>query len=206
LDMPIQHINNDMLKAMKRKTSKEQILSIIHKLRTELPEIVIRTSLMVGFPGETEQQFEELVEFVQQYPLDNIGIFKYSMEKESFSAHLPGHISEEVKQRRYEKLARVQLESVRARNRKMVGKTLKVLIEGYHPDSSFLMKGRYFGQCPEIDGQIIINDGRKVKGFGEFYNVEITSFADYDLIGKVVSLCEGKKELKKAKAQKLSLV
>ncbi len=132
LDMPIQHINDTMLKAMKRKTSKEAIISTIHKL--------IRTSLMVGFPGETEEQFQELLEFVKEFRLDNIGIFKYSKEKESASANLPDHISEEVKEKRFQKLAKVQLNVVRKNSRRWVGKTLKVLVEGYHPDSPFLMR------------------------------------------------------------------
>ncbi len=186
LDMPIQHINDTMLKAMKRKTSKEQILSTITKLRERLPDIVIRTSLMVGFPGETEEQFQEMVAFVKEFRLDNIGIFKYSMEKESFSAGLPDHISEDVKEKRYQILAKAQLEVVRKNSSRFIGKTLPVLVEGYHPDSPFLMRGRHYGQCPEIDGQVIINDGRKVKAFGEIYHVEITESADYDLIGKVV--------------------
>ena len=186
LDMPIQHIHDDMLKAMRRKTSKEQIMSILSKLRSRLPDIVIRTSLMVGFPGETEEHFEELLQFVKEAKLDNVGIFKYSLEKESPSAELPDHISEEVKERRYQKLAKAQLEVVRKNSRKWVGKKLSVLVEGYHPDSPFLMRGRHYGQCPEIDGQVIINDGRKVTAFGEFYQVEITEAADYDLIGKVL--------------------
>ncbi|MBX9922561.1 MAG: 30S ribosomal protein S12 methylthiotransferase RimO, partial [Rhabdochlamydiaceae bacterium] len=186
LDMPIQHIHDDMLKAMRRKTSKEQIMSILSKLRSRLPDIVIRTSLMVGFPGETEEHFEELLQFVKEAKLDNVGIFKYSLEKESPSAELPDHISEEVKERRYQKLAKAQLEVVRKNSRKWVGKKLSVLVEGYHPDSPFLMRGRHYGQCPEIDGQVIINDGRKVTAFGQFYQVEITESADYDLIGKVL--------------------
>jgi ribosomal protein S12 methylthiotransferase len=186
LDMPIQHINDTMLKAMKRKTSKVEILSTIRKLRAKLPNIVIRTSLMVGFPGETEEQFQELLDFVKEFRLDNIGIFKYSKEKESASAELPDHISEEVKERRFQKLAKTQLNVVRKNSRRWVGKTLEVLVEGYHPDSPFLMRGRHYGQCPEIDGEVIINDGRQVKAFGEVYLVEITESADYDLIGKVV--------------------
>jgi len=106
LDMPIQHINDTMLKAMKRKTSKDEILSTLRKLRETLPDIVIRTSLMVGFPGETEEQFLEMVQFVKEFKLDNIGIFKYSMEKESFSASMSDHISEEVKERRFQTLAK----------------------------------------------------------------------------------------------------
>jgi ribosomal protein S12 methylthiotransferase len=203
LDMPIQHINDTMLKAMKRKTSKEQILSTLRKLRERLPDIVIRTSLMVGFPGETEEQFLEMVRFVKEFKLDNIGIFKYSLEKESFSANMPDHISEEIKERRYQTLAKAQLEVVRKNAERWVGQTLPVLVEGYHPDSPFLMRGRHYGQCPEIDGQVIINDGRKVKSFGETYLVEITEAADYDLIGKVVGTMSSTP--KKAKSRSLVL-
>ena len=187
LDMPIQHINDTMLKAMKRKTSKEQIISTIRKLRASLPDIVIRTSLMVGFPGETEEQFEELVEFVKEFSLDNIGIFKYSKEEEAPSASYEDHIAEDVKDRRHDALAKAQLEALRKSNRKWIGKTLSVIVEGYHPESQFLMKGRHYGQCPDIDGEVIINDGRKVKTFDELYKVEITDVSDYDLIGKVVA-------------------
>ncbi len=186
LDMPIQHINATMLKAMRRKTSREQIISTIESLRKKLPGAVIRTSLMVGFPGETQEQFEEMVQFIQEHPLDNIGIFKYSREEESSSAKMAGHLSEEIKQERFEKLASVQMKVVRKRNRCYIGKKLKVIVEGYHPDSEFLMRGRFYGQCPEIDGQVIINDGRKVDAFGKFYEVEITDVADYDLIGRVL--------------------
>ncbi len=187
LDMPLQHINNDMLKAMRRKTSKEQILDILTKLRKEVPQIVIRTSLMVGFPGETEEQFQEMLKFIKEYPLDNIGIFKYSLEKESFSAKMEGHISEEVKQDRFERLAKEQQKVLKKNNKKYLGKKLSVIVEGYHPESSLLMRGRFYGQCPEIDGQVIINDGRKVTAFGEIYEVEITQIVDYDLVGRVVS-------------------
>lgn len=199
LDMPIQHINNTMLKAMRRKTSREQIVGTIEKLRSKLPHVVIRTSLMVGFPNETEEQFQEMVQFIQDYPLDNIGIFKYSREEESASAKMPGHLSDAVKQERYELLAATQKKAIAKLNQKYLGKKLQVIVEGYHPDSPYLMRGRFYGQCPEIDGQVIINDGRKVDAFGAFYEVEITDVADYDLIGKVT---------KKAKAnpQKLALI
>ncbi len=205
LDMPIQHINDEILQAMKRKTSKAQIQEIIRKLRKEIPDIVIRTSLMVGFPGETEAQFEELVAFVKEFALDNIGIFKYSLEKESASATYLDHVPEDVKERRYQTLARLQLETVRKKNRRWIGKTLPVLVEGYHPESQFLMRGRHYGQCPEIDGQVIINDGRKVKAFGELYQVEITEVADYDVIGRVIAPI-AKKEKPKSASKSLALV
>jgi ribosomal protein S12 methylthiotransferase len=197
LDMPIQHINSDILKSMKRKTSKEQIIYTINKLREEIPDIVIRTSLMVGFPGETEEQFQELMDFVKEYALDNIGIFTYSMEKESASALYLDHIADDVKDRRYQMLAKLQLETLRKKNKKWLGRKLPVIVEGYHPESRFLMRGRHYGQCPEIDGQVIINDGRKVTSFGQIYEVEITEVADYDLIGKVVSVIEPSIKLEK---------
>ena len=186
LDMPIQHINNVILKAMHRTTSKEAIIAMIDTLHRRVPHIVIRTILMVGFPGETEEQFEELVDFVKNYPLDNVGIFKFSSEEGTKAATLARHVDEETKTKRHERLARVQLESVRKNNQRFIGQRLKVLVEGYHPESKMLMRGRFYGQCPEIDGHVIINDGRKVKAFGEFYEVEITDCFDYDLVGKVV--------------------
>lgn len=204
LDMPIQHINDKMLKAMRRKTSREQIVSTIQTLRKKLPNAVIRTSLMVGFPGETEEQFQELVQFVQEHPLDNIGIFKYSREEESPSAKMEGHLSEEVKQDRFERLVAAQMQMVRKLNRSYIGKRLSVIVEGYHPDSPYLMRGRFYGQCPDIDGQVIINDGRAVDAFGKFYEVEITDVADYDLIGKVVKPI-GTKKATPAKRNRLSI-
>lgn len=186
LDMPIQHVNNQVLKAMRRMTSKEDIIHTIKLLRREIPEVVIRTSLIVGFPGETEEQFEELVQFIQDCPLDNVGIFKFSREPGSHAYSLPDQIPEEVKNNRYHRLMQVQKKVVKKRQKKMIGKKLSVFVEGYHPESNLLMVGRHYGQCPDIDGQVIINDARKVKAFGQLYTVEITDTTDYDLIGRVI--------------------
>lgn len=186
LDMPIQHINNQVLKSMHRSTSKEDIIAIITKLRREIPGVVIRTSLIVGYPGETEEQFEELVQFIQEHPLDNVGIFKFSREPGSYAYDLPDQISDEIKTKRYHRLMQVQKKVVKKQLKKMVGKKLSVFVEGYHPESNLLMLGRYYGQCPDIDGQVIINDARKVKSFGQLHTVEITDIADYDLIGRVL--------------------
>lgn len=186
LDMPIQHINKEMLKSMRRSTSKEKIISTIQTLRREIPNVVIRTSLIVGFPGETEEQFDELAEFIKEHPLDNIGIFKFSREPGSHAYDLPNQIPEEIKEQRYHKLMQLQRKVVKKRNAKLVGKKLSVVIEGYHPDSELLLRGRTTGQCPDIDGMVIINQGsEKVTGFGQRYTVKITAVADYDLIGKV---------------------
>ncbi len=186
LDMPIQHVNNDILKSMRRTTSKEDITRSIQTLRREIPDIAIRTSLIVGFPGETKEQFEELVEFVQECPLDNVGIFAFSPEPGSHAITLPDPVSDSVKGKRQRHLAKIQQKVVDQLNRKMIGRVLQVIIEGYHPESKLLMRGRHRGQCPEIDGEVIINDIRHVTAFGEWYNVEITDCAGYDLIGRVI--------------------
>jgi len=187
LDMPIQHIDDVMLKTMRRTTSSAEIKSTIVKLREKIPNISIRTSLIVGFPGETEEQFQKLEKFIQEYPLDNIGIFKYSREPKSHSYHLENQIDPEIKESRYHRLMQLQQEIVGKLNREHVGKKYEVIVEKYHPESQLLMQGRSKMQCPEIDGVVIINDHRKVKSFGQRYQVEITDAAGYDLIGRVVS-------------------
>lgn len=192
LDMPIQHINTDILKAMRRKTNRDHIITTYERLRNALPDCVIRTSLMVGFPGETEKQFQELVSFIQDYPLDNIGVFTFSNEEGAHAAKLPNHIPEEVKQERYEILMEIQQKIIRERNRKYFGKRLEVMVEGFHPDSEFLLTGRFYGQCPEIDGTVIINDARAVEAFGQLHEVEITDVMDYDLIGTALAPLKSK--------------
>ncbi len=186
LDMPIQHINDSMLKSMRRHTSAEQIKKIITRLRAELPDIHIRTSLIVGFPGETEEQFQELVEFVRDYPLNHIGIFTYSQEEGTAAGRMGGQVAEEVKEQREQILAAVQREVVEELHAQYIGRQLEVVVEGHHPDSDLLLVGRYFGQAPEIDGEVILNDWAPVERFGERYWVEITDVAGYDLIGRVI--------------------
>lgn len=186
LDMPIQHVNNEVLKSMHRATSKEDIIAIIGKLKKEIPDISIRTSLIVGYPGETEEQFEELCKFLKEYPLDNVGIFKYSREPDSRSFSLPNQIAEEVKVERYDRLMQIQQKVVEKCLKTKIGQKLVVIVEGYHPESNLLMVARHRGQCPDIDGNIIINDGRKVKGFGQRYLAEITGVAGYDLVARVI--------------------
>jgi len=187
LDMPIQHVNNRMLKSMHRATSKEDIISTIEKLRREIPDISIRTSLIVGFPGETDADFEELCAFLKDYPLDNVGIFKYSREPGTYAYDLPDQISQEVKEERWSKLMKIQQKALSKWNKRWVGKQIPVVVEGYHPESKLLMIGRHAGQAPDIDGMVIINDGRKVSAFGAHYLAEITESHDYDLVAKIVS-------------------
>lgn len=186
LDMPIQHISNRVLKSMRRATSREDIISTITKLRAEMPDISIRTSLIVGFPGETDQEFEELCAFVKEYPLDNIGIFKFSREPGSPAYDMEGQIDEKVKDARWDKLMKIQQKVLKKAQKRWIGKTIPVVVEGYHPESKMLMIGRHRGQCPDIDGQVIINDGRHVTGFGKVFMAEISDAMEYDLVARIV--------------------
>ncbi len=193
LDMPIQHINDRLLKLMFRKTSKEDILSTIQKLRERIPHIVIRTSLMVGFPTETESEFEELVDFVEKTKLDNVGVFSYSREELSYSHQLEGHMDESIKQSRWNRLMQVQQKATRKRFKSYVGKTLTVLVDGVHPEVDNLFVGRFYGQCPEIDGCVIINNGFEHVKVGDFVEVQITDSLDYDLVGQALRNVSPKK-------------
>lgn len=186
LDMPLQHINNRILTKMRRKTSREEIIQIIEMLRSKIPDVVIRTSLMVGFPSETEEEFNELYKFVQDYPLDNVGVFKFSKEEGSSAFNMDEQIPEDVKQKRYDKLMKLLKKVSKKQNQRWVGKTLDVYVEGYHPETNLLMRGRYFGQSPDIDGIVIINQHDKVDAFGRKYKVKITEALEYDLVGAVV--------------------
>lgn len=195
LDMPIQHINDSILKAMKRHTTAGEIKETIRKLRKALPDIHIRTSLIVGFPQETEEQFEELVAFLQEFPLNHVGIFKYSLEEGTPAGKMEGQISEEIKEARQKRLAAIQQKAVKKLNKQMIGRILEVVIEGHHPETELLLVGRYFGQSPEIDGHVILNEWDKVNALGERYLVEITDLAGYDLVGRVIQPISKKKVL-----------
>jgi ribosomal protein S12 methylthiotransferase len=141
----------------------------------------------VGFPGETDKQFQELIEFIQEYPLDQVGIFQYSQEPGSVAASLPDQVPEDVKKKRQQRLAKVQQKVVNQLLKKQIGKTLEVVVEGYHPETDLLMVGRHLGQCPDIDGIVILNDTEVVDAFGKRYLVEITDVATYDLVGTVLN-------------------
>ncbi len=186
LDIPLQHINDRVLKLMRRKTSREDILKILDLVKKKIPNMVIRTSLMVGFPTETQEEFEELCQFVQDYPLDNVGVFKFSKEEGAYAYTLDGQIEQEVKEQRYDKLMTILQDVTVKNNQKWVGQTLDVFVEGYHPDSQLLMTGRFYGQSPDIDGMIILNDHQAVKDFGKIYQVKITQALGYDLLGSVI--------------------
>jgi ribosomal protein S12 methylthiotransferase len=186
LDMPIQHSHDHMLKLMRRKTTGDEIKSTINLLREKIPGIHIRTSLMVGFPGETQAHFEHLLDFVQEYELDNVGVFTYSNEALAYSSRLPHHVPEEVKEERYQRLMEAQLETVRRKNQARVDKKerLEVVIEGLKDEKTIV--GRYYGQCPDIDGQVLLEAHQKSVHAGARYWVEVIGFDEYDLIGRIV--------------------
>ncbi len=185
VDMPIQHINDDILKKMRRSTSREKILFLLESLRKNIPDIVIRTSLIVGFPGETERQFSELCSFLKKAKLDHVGIFKFSLEKGTPAYSMKDQVSSKVKQSRLDKLYKIQKAIVLAKNKKMVGKKIKVFIEKVDPESNLVL-GRYFGQAPDVDPSIIINYSSLIDTFSRPFLVKITAFDGYDLIGDVL--------------------
>jgi ribosomal protein S12 methylthiotransferase len=184
--MPIQHSHDQILKLMRRKTTGDDIKSTIKLLREKIPGIHIRTSLMVGFPGETEEHFQHLLDFVEEYELDNVGVFIYSDEALAYSSRLHNHVPEEVKEERYHRLMEAQLETVRRKNQARVDKKerFQVVIEGLHNEKTIV--GRYYGQCPDIDGQVLLEADAQSVYAGARYWVEVTGFDEYDLIARIV--------------------
>lgn len=183
-DMPLQHINNDMLKKMNRKMTKEEILSVLNMIKTEIPDAIIRTQFIVGFPGETEEQFEEILKFIADQRFDRVGCFKYSPEENTPGGKMTDQLDEETKQRRWEALMEVQQNISREMQKRQVGDILDVIVEGYSEETELLLQGRSSQQAPDIDGVVLINDGQAK--IGDIVKVRITDSMEYDLIGEIV--------------------
>lgn len=184
VDMPIQHINNDVLKRMNRKTSKEDIVQLIDTLRDKIPEMIIRTTLIVGFPGETEEEFEELYKFVESTNLDRLGVFTYSKEEGTPAAIMENQIDEDIKKDRQRRIMELQKEISYNKNSERLHKIYTVLIEEKEEDGLFL--GRTYMDSPEIDCIVYVNTPKEIE-IGSFVDVEVTDFLEYDLIGVVVN-------------------
>jgi len=184
LDIPIQHISDPVLKAMKRRSSEQQIRDLIAKLRSRIPGIALRTSLIVGFPGETVDDFSTLMQFVEQTHFDRLGVFCYSREEGTPAAEMPEQVSERVKRERYRKLMRAQARLSFRHNRGLIGRTEEVIVEGYSEETELLLKGRSARQAPDIDGQVYITAG--TADVGDIVTLRITDSSDYDLIGEIV--------------------
>lgn len=182
-DMPLQHINDQVLKSMNRRMTRKEVEEAITKIRAEIPEAVIRTQFIVGFPGETEEQFQELLEFVREQKFDRVGCFKYSIEENTKAGSMENQVSEEVKQRRHDLLMEAQQEISRSKHKAFVGRTIEVLVEGVSEETELLLVGRNSQQAPEIDGVTYINDG--TANVGDIVRVQVSESMDYDLVGAI---------------------
>ncbi len=184
LDMPVQHASDKLLLAMRRGRDSVFLRKLLAKLRERVPRIVLRTSLIVGLPGETDEDFEQLKAFVQEQRFERLGVFQYSDEEGTAAYEMEGKLPQKVIARRWRELMAIQKRINREQNKQLVGKRLEVLVEGASPESEHLLVGRHQGQAPEIDGQVYINDGLAYPG--ELVTVEVTEAHDYDLVGRVV--------------------
>ena len=182
-DIPIQHISNEVLKKMNRKTSKENIEKLISKIRKEIPNVTLRTSLIVGFPGETKEQFEELYDFVEKTKFDKLGVFEYSKEDGTPAATMPNQIHHMTKKSRFNKIMSLQQEISREKMKAKIGTKQEVLIENKSFDRKYYI-GRTKSDVPDIDGVVYIKNNKLE--INEFVNCKITDFKEYDLVGEVI--------------------
>ena len=185
IDLPIQHVSDNMLKAMNRHGDGATVRGVISKLRSEIPDIVIRTTLIVGFPGETEEDFEELCEFVKEARFEHLGVFPYSREEDTPAYDFDGQIDEQIKQDRADIIMREQLDINTANNEKMVGKVILVLCEDYDPVAQVHF-GRGVADAPEIDGKVYFRSERRIAP-GSFVKVKVREVLDYDLMGRAIT-------------------
>ena len=184
LDLPIQHANDTILGRMGRRTSKQELVDIIGKLRSEIPDICLRTTLITGFPGETEEQHKELMGFVDEIEFDRLGVFTYSPEEDTPAAEMPEQIDEEVKLDRQAELMELQQEIAFDNAQDMVGREVLVMIEGKVADENAYV-GRTYRDAPNVDGLIFINTDEELLS-GDFARVKVTGAIDYDLIGELL--------------------
>ena len=184
LDMPIQHASDAILKRMGRRTTKAQLKETVSLLRKEIPDIVLRTTLIAGFPGETQEQHEELMEFVDEMEFERLGVFAYSPEENTPAASMPDQIPEEIKEERRDAILELQQEIAFDKAADMVGRTLYAMIEGKVSDEPAYV-ARTYADSPDIDGYVFVNTGEMLMS-GDFVKVKITGSAEYDLIGELV--------------------
>ena len=184
LDLPIQHANDEILKRMGRRTSKQELIDIIGKLRREIPDICLRTTLITGFPGETKEQHEELMDFVDEMEFDRLGVFTYSPEEDTPAAVMPDQIDEEAKEKRQAELMELQQDIAFDNAQDMVDREVLVMIEGKVADENAYV-GRTYRDAPNVDGLIFINTDEELLS-GDFARVKVTGAVDYDLIGELI--------------------
>lgn len=185
MDLPIQHINDDLLRRMNRHGGASLIKENIKKLRSEIDDLVIRTTVIVGFPGETDEQFTELCEYIKEEKFEHLGAFTYSAEEGTPAAEFDGQIDEQTKQDRYDAVMSEQLAVTDGYNRSLVGKEVKLLVEGFDPVSDAYY-GRSYADAPDVDGKIYFTAPAGKYPIGEFTTVEIRDVLDYDLVADPV--------------------
>ena len=182
-DIPIQHISNKILNKMNRKTSKENIKNLILKIRKEIPNVILRTSLIVGFPNETQEDFDELYDFVKWAKFDKLGVFEYSKEEGTPASLMPNQVHHKTKKSRYNKIMQLQQQISKENLEKNIGQEVEVLVENYSFDKKYLV-GRTKNDVPEIDGIVYIKKTKENEGLiNEFINVRVVNVENYDLIG-----------------------
>jgi ribosomal protein S12 methylthiotransferase len=185
IDIPVQHASNRVLKLMRRGRDQDKLRHMLLTLRARIPRLVLRTTVIVGFPGETDQDFEELLDFIEELRFERLGCFKYSDEENTTAFDLPGRIPARVKRSRWEKLMRRQRKISRAQQEALLGTVHACLVEGPSEESELLLQGRLWSQAPEIDGVTYISSDRTLAP-GEMVKVQITQAHDYDVVGEVV--------------------
>ena len=184
LDLPIQHANDEILKRMGRRTSKQQLKDIIGRLQEEIPDITLRTTLITGFPGETQEQHEELMDFVDEMEFDRLGVFTYSPEEDTPAAQMPEQIQEDVKAERQAELMELQQDIVFEQAEEMIGREMLVMIEGKVADENAYV-GRTYRDAPNVDGLIFVNTDEELMS-GDFAKVKVIGATEYDLIGELI--------------------
>jgi ribosomal protein S12 methylthiotransferase len=184
VDMPLQHAADAMLKRMRRGCGKDRQKRVVARMREKIPNLVFRTAFIVGHPGETDEEFEELCEFVRWAKFERMGVFRYSDEETSHSATLEGKVSTKIAASRNRKLMTLQRKIARDANRAFIGKEMNVLVEGRSDEHDLVMQGRHAGQAPDIDGSVYLSGGEATPG--EMRRVKITQASDYDLVGELV--------------------
>jgi ribosomal protein S12 methylthiotransferase len=184
IDIPLQHASEPVLRRMKRPTGKGNLLGLVERMRERVKGVVLRTSFIVGFPGETAADFDTLLGFVEQGAFDNVGVFTYSDEEGTSAFGLEGRVPQRTKEARKRRLLSLQKRLSARRNRARVGERVEVLVEGPHPDSELILKGRLAGQAPEVDGAVLITDGTARPG--QFAACEITEAHAYDFVARVL--------------------
>ena len=184
LDLPIQHANDTILKRMGRRTSKQKLITVIGKLRKEIPDICLRTTLITGFPGETNEQHEELMGFVDEMEFDRLGVFIYSPEEDTPAAAMPDQIEEEIKEKRQAELMELQQNIAFEKAENMIGQEVLVMIEGKVAEENAYV-GRTYRDAPNVDGLIFVNTEEELNS-GDFAKVKVSGAADYDLIGGLI--------------------